>query len=109
MSYWRTDGDWDSLLQIENISEESTRAEITISYQGGLYILEKPLKAGEAAMISIKELQQTQLPDNNGNVLPLSAIVGGANIWSKDANQALVINGMIINSVTRVSRVPMLS
>ena len=38
MSYWRTDGDWDSILQIENISKESTRAEITISYPGGLYI-----------------------------------------------------------------------
>ena len=100
MSYWRTDGDWDSVLQIENISTESTRAEITISYPGGLYIFEKPLKAGESAMISIKELQQTQLPDNNGKVLPLSAIMGGANIWSEDANQALVINGMIINAVT---------
>lgn len=100
MSYWRTDGDWDSMLQIENISKESTRAEITISYPGGLYIFEKPLKAGESAMISIKELQQTQLPDNKGNVIPLSATTGGANIWSKDANQALVINGMIINSVT---------
>jgi hypothetical protein len=100
MSYWRTDGDWDSMLQVENISKESKRAEITISYPGGLYIFEKPLKGGESTMISIKELQQTQLPDGNGNVIPLSATTGGVNIWSKDANQALVINGMIVNAVT---------
>ena len=100
MSYWRTDGDWDSMLQIENISKETTKAEITISYPGGLYIFEKPLKAGESAMISIKELQQTQLPDSKGNVIPLSATTGGVNIWSKDVNQALVINGMIVNAVT---------
>jgi hypothetical protein len=100
MSYWRTDGDWDSVLQIENISKESTRAEITISYPGGLYSFEKSLKAGELAMISIKELQLTQLADDHGNVLPLSATIGGANVWSKDVNQALVINGMIVNAVT---------
>ena len=100
MSYWRTDGDWDSILQIENISEHQTVAELTISYPGGLYVTERLLKAGELATISVKQLQQSQAPDSDGKLLPLSATIGGINIWSKDVNQALIINGMIINSVT---------
>lgn len=97
---WRTDGDWDSILQIENISKHQTVAELTISYPGGLYVTEKHLKAGELATISVKQLQQSQTPDSNGKLLPGSATIGGVNIWSKDVNQALIINGMIINSVT---------
>lgn len=100
MSYWRTDADWDSILHVQNISEHDGSAEITISYPGGLYVIERRLRAGELAMFSIKELQQMQTPDKDGNKLPLAVNTGGVNIWGKDLNNALVINGAVVNPAT---------
>lgn len=100
MSYWRTDSNWDSLLHVQNISEKESNVEITISHPSGLYILEKQLRGGELAVISVKELQLAQTPDKNGNVIPVSASTGGVNIWSNDSNQSLIINGLIVNPTT---------
>ena len=100
MSYWRTDGDWDSLLHIQNISENENNVEVTISYPNGLYILQKQLRAGELAVISVKDLQLTQTPDKNGNTIPFSASTGGVNIWSNESKQSLIINGLIVNPIT---------
>ena len=101
MVFWRTDGDWHSSVTIDNISSEDNDLEITISYPGGLYLLEKTVAAGETAMISINELQQSQVPDPAGRRIPLDAKLGGANIWSRNADNGLVINAMLVNPVTR--------
>lgn len=101
MAFWRTDGDWDSRLTIENISNQSNEVEITISHPGGLYLVEKTLAAGETGMISVKELQQSQTRDRDGHTIPFTATVGGMNVWSKNVNNGLVINGMIVNPVAR--------
>lgn len=101
MAFWRTDGDWDSMLTIENISNQSNEVEITISYPGGLYLVEKTLAAGETGMVSVKELQESQTPDRDGHTIPFTATLGGMNVWSKNVNNGLVINGMIVNPVAR--------
>ncbi|HIK10051.1 MAG TPA: hypothetical protein IGS52_07270, partial [Oscillatoriaceae cyanobacterium M33_DOE_052] len=94
MIFWRTDGDWHSAVTIQNIASKENDVEITISYTGGGYVLEKRIAAGETIMISINELQQTGL-------IPASAKVGGINIWSKNVVNGLVINPMLVNPVTR--------
>jgi hypothetical protein len=100
-AYWRTDGDWDSMLTFENIANQQNNVEITISYSGGLYTMDKTLSANETGMISVKELQHNHTPDRNGNVIPTTATVGGMNIWSNNVNDGLVINAMVVNPVTR--------
>jgi hypothetical protein len=101
IAYWRTDGDWDSMLTIKNIAPEANQVEITISYPGGLYVVEKMLAAGATAMISVKELQRNQTPDREGRTIPANATTGGMNVWSLNVNKGLVINGMAFNPVTR--------
>jgi len=94
MTFWRTDGDWHSLVTIENIASVENDVEITISYPGGRYVLEKRIAAGETIMVSINELQQSQ-------AIPASAKVGGINIWSRNVVNGLVINAMLVNPVAR--------
>ena len=101
MSFWRTDGDWHSSVTIENIASEANDVEVTISYPGGIYVLEQEIAAGKSAMISINELQQSQQPDREGRRIPATAILGGVNIWSPDARGRLVVNAMLMNPVTR--------
>lgn len=101
MVFWRTDGDWHSSVTIENISSQDNDLEITISYPGGIYVLEKTIAAAETTMISINDLQQSQVPDPAGRRIPLDAKLGGANIWSRNSDNGLVINAMLVNPVTR--------
>uniref|UniRef100_A0A7C3KGY6 Uncharacterized protein n=1 Tax=Oscillatoriales cyanobacterium SpSt-418 TaxID=2282169 RepID=A0A7C3KGY6_9CYAN len=101
MSFWRTDGDWRSTLAIENIARSENDVEITISYPGGVYLLEKKFGAGETIMVSINELQQSQVPDRAGRRIPAGATMGGVNIWSKNVVNGLVINAMLANPVTK--------
>ena len=94
MTFWRTDGDWHSAVTIENIASVENIVEITISYPGGRYVVEKRIAAGETIMVSINELQQSGL-------IPSTAKVGGINIWSTNVVNGLVINAMLVNPVTR--------
>ena len=101
MSYWRTDGDWHSSVTIENIASQENDLEITVSYPGGIYLLEKRMAAGETTMVSINELQQSQVPDREGRRIPTDATLGGVNIWSRNVHNGLVINAMLMNPVTK--------
>jgi len=101
MAFWRTDAEWHSSITIENISFEENDIEVTISYPGGIYMLEEQIAAGGSAMISINELQQSQQPDALGRRIPKDATLGGVNIWSKNIHNGLVINAMLMNPVTR--------
>jgi hypothetical protein len=101
MSFWRTDAGWESSITIENVSDVENEVEITVSYPGGAYVLEKNISAGTTAMVSINELQQTQQPDTLSHVIPKEASMGGANIWSRNVRDGLVINAMLINPSTK--------
>lgn len=101
MAFWRTDAEWHSSITIENIASEENDVEITISYPGGIYVVEEQISAGRSAMISINELQQSQQPDALGRRIPKDATMGGVNIWSKNVHNGLVINAMLMNPVTR--------
>jgi hypothetical protein len=101
MSFWRTDGDWQSQLTLQNLAHSQNDVEVTISYPGGVYVLERSMAAGASAMVSINELQQQQQPDAAGRRIPLGAILGGVNIWSRSALDGLVVNAMLMNAVTK--------
>ena len=100
-AFWRTDGDWDSMLTVANISGVENEVEITISYGGGLYKMVKVLAVDETFMFSVKELQENQTPDINGNVIPTTATSGGMNVWTPNVNNGVIINGMVFNPVTK--------
>jgi hypothetical protein len=100
MSFWRTDGDWESSLVLRNLASEENQAQITISYPGGVYLLEQQIPAETTVMISVNKLQQTQQPDAASNRIPASATMGGINIWSQNVADGFVINPMLINPKT---------
>ncbi|MCP9495945.1 MAG: hypothetical protein MSG64_15970 [Pyrinomonadaceae bacterium MAG19_C2-C3] len=101
MSFWRTDGDWQSSILIQNIAPEENDVEVTISYPGGIYVIERMLAAGATTEISVNQLQQSQEPDKSGRRIPKEAASGGMNLWSRNINDGLVINSMLVNPVTK--------
>ncbi len=100
-SYWRTDGDWHSMLTLQNIASEENDVEVTVSYPGGVYVVNKKIAAGATVMLSVNEWQQTQTPDANGQRIPLTAKTGGINVWSRNQNAGLVMNAMLMNPTTK--------
>jgi hypothetical protein len=101
MSFWRTDGDWQSQLTIQNLARSQNDVEVTISYPGGVYVVQSSIAAGDTAMVSINALQQQQQPDAAGRRIPMGATVGGVNIWSRSARDGLVVNAMLMNPATK--------
>ena len=100
-SYWRTDGDWHSMLTLQNIATEENDVELTISYPGGVYVVNKKLAAGATFMLDVNGLQYTQTPDESGHLIPLTAKNGGINVWSRNQNAGLVMNAMLMNPTTK--------
>lgn len=100
MVFWRTDGDWHSDIILQNVDTEETNVEVTISYPSGIYVLDRHLLAGDTTIVSIKALQQQQIPDNEGRVIPLDATLGGVNLFSSSNKNGLVMNAMLFNPVT---------
>lgn len=101
MTFWRTDGDWHSSVTLQNVATEKNDVEITVSYPGGVYVIEKSILAGETAMVSINELQQSQEPDRAGSRIPLAAAVGGVSVWSPLVTDGLVVNAMLMNPLSK--------
>src|SRR5262249_3960110 len=61
----------------------------------------KKIAAGDTIMVSVNDLQQSQIPDKVGNRIPVTAQMGGMNIWSRSIHNGLVINAMLVNPVTK--------
>jgi hypothetical protein len=101
MVYWRTDGNWHSSVTLQNIASEENDVEVAISYSDDVYILEKKIAPGEAIMISINELQLSQTPDSAGRRIPADAILGGMRIWSRNINNGLIHNAMLVDPFTK--------
>jgi hypothetical protein len=84
MPFWRTDANWQSFVTLENIAGEENDVEITISYPGGVYQLNRKLAAGEMTKVSINELQQLQEADQRADEFPQmrrwGALISGAEI-----------------------------
>lgn len=101
MVFWRTDGDWHSSVTIENTTSRENDIEITISYPGGTYVFDKTIPPNATTMVSINELQQSQTPGTSGSRIPADAKMGGINLWSRSGRDGIVINAMLVNSVTK--------
>jgi hypothetical protein len=79
---WRVDGDYTTIVNITNISDHPASFIVDIRYPTGHYFFPtKELAAYGTATFDLRKLISEQKPDNQGNVIPLSA-TGGQFHWS---------------------------
>jgi hypothetical protein len=79
---WRVDGDYTTIVNVTNITNQSASFIVDIRYPGGHYFLPaKELAVGGTASFDLRQLIREQKPDGKGNVIPLST-TGGQFHWS---------------------------
>lgn len=79
---WRVDGDFSTIVSITNVSPMPTGFIVQINHSGGRYILDpQRLLAGATATFDLRKIRNAQIPDRNGNTIPLS-VDGGQFRWS---------------------------
>ena len=69
----RLDGDYKTNVSITNVGSEAAQFGAAIRYDGDQYTLEvHTLNVGQTATFDIKKLREEQIPDQDGNVLPVN-------------------------------------
>jgi hypothetical protein len=78
---WRLDHDVTTVVSITNVGTTPSEFVVLINYPGGPYLLD-PLKiaAGGTVLFDLRKIRDEQIPDRNGNTIPLS-VKGGQFKW----------------------------
>ena len=81
-SVWEYDATRDSIITVGNGGMKPTQAAFTINYnQGtGAYEIDQLLQPDQQMWIDVGQLIRNQIPDKNGNTLPLSLTMGSYEI-----------------------------
>ena len=79
---WRLDDDYKTVVSVTNVGNEATQFIVAIHYDGGRYMLAiRELAAGQTAVYDIKKIRDEQIPNQNGNVIPMN-VTSGQFRWS---------------------------
>jgi hypothetical protein len=86
-SIWRTDGSFQTTVMIENTAREHDRVAVHLYSERGQYSKTFDVPAGALIKINLKELQQNQVADDQGNFLVdtfgVMSLIGSRNTLSK--------------------------
>ncbi|MCC6742834.1 MAG: hypothetical protein IT175_03145 [Acidobacteria bacterium] len=90
---WQVIDDWSTVVYIKNVTAVPQYYTLQFNYAGGVYAPgQRELAAGQTVSIDIKELRNSQTPDEAGYKIPLTADKGQVQ-WSMDGDDNLVIIG----------------
>lgn len=68
-SVWRTDGTFQTTIMIENTAAQDDSVTLQLFSDSGTYSKTFPIAAGHLLKINLKQLQQENVPDENGRTL----------------------------------------
>src|SRR6185437_9534553 len=68
-SVWRTDGNFQTTIMVENTAAQDDPVKVQLFTDGGTYSKTFPISAGSLLKINLKQLQQENVSDDNGNTL----------------------------------------
>ena len=97
---WSLEGDSTSVLYVKNTATISGSFVAELFYRGGEYMVGmRTVDPGETAAIDIRKLRDEQMPDVNGNKLPLDVTVGQINWRTRNGSPRLIgrVNTMSIS------------
>ncbi|HZT70901.1 MAG TPA: Ig-like domain-containing protein [Terriglobia bacterium] len=78
ISYWSTGNGDDTMVTLWNPADEAQDFLFTLMYSGGHYAYPVHLDPRATRMFNISEVIRSQIPDGEGNVVPLSVHEGSA-------------------------------
>ena len=83
---WHVDSTHDSLITTGNGGSETTKAQVSLFYDGGKshYRLEKILAPGQQLLLDVGQLIRNQIPDSDGNVIPPETMTGSYELRDLD-------------------------
>jgi hypothetical protein len=92
LSYWSTANGDDTMVTVWNPADESQDYVFTLLYAGGQHRTPIHLSARATQSFNISEIIQSQVPDTEGNVIPLTVHEGSAKISGPQAdNQGILV------------------
>jgi hypothetical protein len=80
IGYWSTKNGDDTMTTLWNPADEAQDYTFTLFFSGGHYDLPIHLEPRETRMFNISEVIQNQVPDKNGNLIPVEVHEGSAKI-----------------------------
>ena len=83
---WHVDSTHGTLITTGNSGTESTKAQVTLFYNGGQsrYRIEKSLMPGQQLLLDVGQLIRNQIPDSDGNVIPPETMTGSYELRDLD-------------------------
>jgi Bacterial Ig-like domain (group 2) len=92
LSYWSTANGDDTMVTLWNPADEAQDFVFTVFFAGGHYLYPIHLEPRATSMFNMSELIENQLPDSEGNVIPLSVREGSGKLSGSVAeNQHILV------------------
>jgi hypothetical protein len=89
---WSTANGDDTMITIWNPADESQHLTFTLYFSGGHYEMPIDLDAGAIRVFNISEVIATQIPDVNGNTIPVTVREGSAMLsGSRGENEHILV------------------
>jgi hypothetical protein len=93
LSYWSTANGDDTMVTLWNAADEAQDLVFTIFFSAGHYLLPVHLGPRATQMFNISEVIQNQIPDSQGNIIPLSVQEGSAKLsGTQGENQHILVS-----------------
>jgi hypothetical protein len=94
LSYWSTaDGD-DTMVTVWSPADEEQELIFTVSFSGGHYLMPLHLSPKATRTFNISEIIHNQIPDSEGNVIPISVHEGSAQISGSQGEAEWILVAM---------------
>jgi len=91
ISYWSTGNGDDTMVTIWNPADEAQDFRFTLNFTGGHYTLPLHLEPRATQTFNISEIVQSQIPDAEGNTIPLGVHEGSAKISGMQADNEQIL------------------
>jgi hypothetical protein len=93
LSYWSTANGEDTMVTLWNPADEAQDFVFTILFSGGRYSLPVHLDPRATRTLNLSEVIESQIPDSQGNVIPLSVQEGSAKIsGTQGGNEHILVS-----------------
>jgi hypothetical protein len=91
LSYWSTGSGDDTMVTIWNPADEAQDLVFKLQYSGGHYLLPVHLGPRATQTLNISAVIENQIPDSEGNTVPLSVHEGSAKLTGSQADNQLIL------------------
>jgi hypothetical protein len=102
-SIWRTDGSFQTTIMVENTASTEDQVVMRLFSDQGHYTKSFPLLGGELLKINLRELQQKQIRDDDGNLL--AGVSGVMSLVASHGTRSKLSYDKIIHSVEQADYV----